>query len=104
MFTLQNNLGSLSVNSKTLALLHELKFSVLNITLPTEYSQVERSSNYLAMDSDLDLIRNIQNGDSDSFTELINRYKDKAFSLAMKILKNEDDAEDSLQEAFIKLF
>jgi RNA polymerase sigma-70 factor (ECF subfamily) len=31
-------------------------------------------------------------------------YKDKAMTLAMRILKNTEDAEDALQEAFIKAF
>lgn len=109
MFTLQNNLGNLVLNSKVLALISELKFSsFLNLTAPTEYAEVQEKQINLSisntMESDLDIIRNIQNGDSNSFAELVSRYKDKAFSLTIKILKNEDDAEDSLQDAFIKLF
>lgn len=105
MFTLQNNLGNLVLNTKVLALVSELKFSsLLNLSLPFQFSDAKRNQNYLSMESDLDIIKNIQNGDSNSFAELVNRYKDKAFSLALKILKNEDDAEDCLQEAFIKLF
>jgi len=106
MFTLQNNLGNLALNPKVLALIAELKFSgFLNAAAaPVEYAEVRETKKNLSMESDLDIIKNIQNGDSDSFAELINRYKDKAYSLTIKILKNEDDAEDSLQEAFIKLF
>jgi RNA polymerase sigma factor (sigma-70 family) len=106
MFTLQNNLGNLILNSKILALVSELKFSsFLNPAVPMEYAPVQTDTSInLSMESDLDIIRNIQNGDSNSFAELVSRYKDKAFSLTIKILKNEDDAEDSLQEAFIKLF
>ncbi len=105
MFTLQNNLGNLVLNSKVLALVSELKFSsLLNLSVPAEYSEIQNNQINLSMESDLDIIRNIQNGDSNSFAELVSRYKDKAFSLAIKILKNEDDAEDCLQDAFIKLF
>jgi RNA polymerase sigma factor (sigma-70 family) len=105
MFTLQNNLGNLVLNSKVLALVSELKFSsFLNLAVPAEYTGSQDNQINLSMESDLDIIRNIQNGDSNSFAELVSRYKDKAFSLAVKILKNEDDAEDCLQDAFIKLF
>ncbi len=109
MFTLQNNLGNLVFNSKVLALVSELKFSsLLNLAIPLSFSEAKGKQDNLSinfsMDSDLDIIRNIQNGNSNSFAELVSRYKDKAFSLAIKILKNEDDAEDCLQDAFIKLF
>ncbi|MBS1493517.1 MAG: sigma-70 family RNA polymerase sigma factor [Bacteroidetes bacterium] len=92
-----------------MALVSELKLpGFLNSAAPVKYAQVQESKINLSinhsMESDLDIIRNIQNGDSNSFAELVSRYKDKAFSLAIKILKNEDDAEDCLQDAFIKLF
>jgi len=34
----------------------------------------------------------------------VNRYKDKALTLSLRILKVTEEAEDSLQEAFIKTF
>ena len=46
----------------------------------------------------------IQRGDVVSFKEFVKEYKDKAFSLTIKILKNREEAEDSLQEAFLKLY
>ena len=51
-----------------------------------------------------EIINNIQKGDTEAFTELASDLKDKAFSLIMKILKNKEDSEDTLQEAFIKLY
>lgn len=55
-------------------------------------------------DLELNIIKKIQNGDVNSFEDLVNMYKDKAMTLAMRILKNTEDAEDALQEAFIKAF
>jgi RNA polymerase sigma-70 factor (ECF subfamily) len=55
-------------------------------------------------DLELNIIKKIQNGSIDEFEEIVNRYKDKAMTLAMRILKNNEDAEDALQEAFIKTF
>jgi len=52
----------------------------------------------------LDIIKRIQNGESQLFSEIANAYKDKTFSLTMKILKNREEAEDSLQDAFMKLY
>lgn len=56
------------------------------------------------MEVNLDIIKRIQNGESQLFSEIANAYKDKTFSLTMKILKNREEAEDSLQDAFMKLY
>jgi RNA polymerase sigma-70 factor, ECF subfamily len=51
-----------------------------------------------------EIIDNIKNGDTSSFKIIADELKDKAFSLTIKILKNKEEAEDSLQEAFMKLY
>jgi len=55
-------------------------------------------------DLELNIIKKIQSGNIEEFSEIVNRYKEKAMTLAMRILKNTEDAEDALQEAFIKTF
>jgi RNA polymerase sigma-70 factor (ECF subfamily) len=49
-------------------------------------------------------IGEILNGDPGSFSHLVDRYKDLAFSLSMKIIENREDAEDAAQEAFVKAY
>ena len=51
-----------------------------------------------------EIIDRLKAGDSSAFGILANELKDKAFSLTMKILKNKEEAEDSLQESFMKLY
>jgi RNA polymerase sigma factor (sigma-70 family) len=51
-----------------------------------------------------ELIAKIKGGDTSEFAILVDRYKDVSFSLACSILKNEQDAEDALQESFVKAF
>lgn len=51
-----------------------------------------------------EIIENIKKGDTSSFGIIADELKDKAFSLIMKILKNKEEAEDTLQEAFMKLY
>jgi|GEM_PF-4430633 len=50
------------------------------------------------------IAKKIQTGDENSFKSFVNEYKDKAYSLCIKILKNPEDAEDALQESFLKLY
>ena len=43
-------------------------------------------------------------GDAKAFSELVRRYESKIFRLAMHITQNREDAEDVLQEAFLKAY
>ena len=53
---------------------------------------------------EINIINKIKRGDVNSFEQIVEKYKDKAFTLTLRILKDTYDAEDSLQEAFIKTF
>jgi RNA polymerase sigma-70 factor (ECF subfamily) len=55
-------------------------------------------------DLDINIISRVKSGEINAFSEIVDMYKDKALNLTMKILKNKDDAEDSLQDAFLKTF
>ena len=50
------------------------------------------------------LINQIINGDTKSFSVLVNRYKDLVFSLTLRMLKNREEAEEISQDVFIKIF
>jgi len=54
--------------------------------------------------SDSYLISRIRSGDKVAFQELVNRYKNVSFSLACSIIKDEQRAEDVLQDAFVKMY
>ena len=43
-------------------------------------------------------------GDSTAFRELVARYENRVYRLALKMLRNEQDAEDVLQETFISAY
>ncbi len=55
-------------------------------------------------DLDTNIIARIRSGETNEFEHLVEKYKDKALTLSMKILKNHEDAEDSVQEAFVKTY
>jgi RNA polymerase sigma-70 factor (ECF subfamily) len=50
------------------------------------------------------LIQKAKMGDESSFESLILSCQNKAFNIAIRYLKNEEDAMDALQESFIKIF
>jgi RNA polymerase sigma-70 factor (ECF subfamily) len=50
------------------------------------------------------LVERARTGDAAAFTELVNRYERKIFRLAKHITQNDEDAEDVLQETFLKAY
>jgi len=52
----------------------------------------------------LDLIQQWQSGDSRAFEALFHRYKDMVFRTALLMVGDECQAEDMLQEAFVKVY
>ncbi|WP_425076030.1 RNA polymerase sigma factor [Psychroserpens sp. S379A] len=50
------------------------------------------------------LINQIVEGDTNAFTVLVDRYKDLVFTLALRMLKNREEAEEVAQDTFIKAY
>ena len=50
------------------------------------------------------LVAQAKAGDVQAFEDLVNRYERKIFRLAMNITQNKEDAEDVMQEAFLKAY
>ena len=61
------------------------------------------STQSVALD-DLELAAQAKQGDRSAFTELVDRYARNIFRLARHITKNDQDAEDVLQETFLKAY
>mgnify|MGYP006301458985 CR=1 FL=1 len=53
---------------------------------------------------DSELVRLAKAGDAQAFNELVVRHEDNVYGLCLKMLRNPEDAEDCLQEVFIKAF
>lgn len=55
----------------------------------------------MAKKTDRDLIVEFQGGNQHSFEELLSRYTNKVFSLASRLTRNPEDAEEVLQDVFV---
>ena len=51
-----------------------------------------------------ELVSRAQAGDNEAFASLVERYQNKIYRLAKNITQNNEDAEDVLQEAFLKAY
>ena len=54
--------------------------------------------------TDENLISRFQSGDENAYIELVNRYKDRLKNFAFYFLKDDEQAEDIVQDTFIKLY
>ncbi|MGB9720772.1 MAG: RNA polymerase sigma factor [bacterium] len=55
-------------------------------------------------ESDENLIEAVKNGDCEAFAPLIERYQLSIYRLIYRMVRNRDDAEDLVQEVFIKAY
>jgi RNA polymerase sigma-70 factor (ECF subfamily) len=53
---------------------------------------------------DADLVRRVLDGDLDAYSALVSRYRDRYARFATHMLGNRSDAEDVLQETFVRAF
>lgn len=70
------------------------------LSAPNPYplpSSVARADEHL-------LVIAAKSGDTAAFEELVNRYERKIFRLTMNITRNHEDAEDAMQDAFMKAY
>jgi RNA polymerase sigma-70 factor (ECF subfamily) len=54
--------------------------------------------------SDLDLINEFKEGNNSAFEELVSRYSEKAYHLAYRFTRNQEDAEEVLQDVFVTVY
>ena len=62
------------------------------------------SSSPIEIDDEAGIVAQARLGDAKAFSELLRRYEGKIFRLAQHITQNREDAEDVLQEAFLKAY
>lgn len=71
-------------------------------------SESPRASNQAASDAeteqDLRLIERAQQGDQAAFRRLVERHQRRAFGIAVALVRDEEDAHEVVQEAFIRVY
>ena len=66
--------------------------------------RIRAMNEHLLHPDDESLMRLIQQGDHGAFTEMVNRHSKRFYGIAYRSLFNKHDAEDIVQEAFLKLW
>ena len=65
-----------------------------------------KQSSYTTMTptNDESIITAVANGDTLAYAQLVDRYKDLVFNVALKLLQHREEAEEVAQDTFIKVF
>lgn len=58
----------------------------------------------MSTDHDQAYIQKVLEGDTKAFSILVDRYKDMVFTLALRMMKNREEAEEMAQDVFMKVF
>src|SRR5690606_9336571 len=58
----------------------------------------------MTTDQEASIINQIIGGDTQAFSVLVDVYKDLVFTLAIRMLKNREEAEEVSQDTFIKIY
>ena len=54
--------------------------------------------------ADLDLVRDFRSGSVESFNEIVRRYREKVYWIARRVVGTHDDADDVVQEVFVRVY
>lgn len=56
------------------------------------------------LESDQHIVERVRAGDTRQYARLVDRYKDRAMTLAVRLVGGREDAEEILQDAFLRAF
>jgi RNA polymerase sigma-70 factor (ECF subfamily) len=77
--------------------------AVLDVNSP-EFVASNRRSRELEAEQDRVLIESAQKGDKAAFKKLVQRHQRRAFAIALGLLRDEQDAREVVQEAFLRVY
>lgn len=74
---------------------------VLDISISFKYMKIEQIQN---VDNESELVQKAQNGDQRAFSLLVKKYESTVYSFAYKVCRNEEKAEETLQDTFVNVY
>jgi RNA polymerase sigma-70 factor (ECF subfamily) len=74
------------------------------VPMPTPVTHAPHARGVSHAQDDRDLVSRLQRGDADAFEALVRTHSGRLLAVARRFLPNEHDAQDALQDAFIRAF
>jgi len=83
-------------------------FPLKEVNLPVaserQIPKVELTGDFVSDDPDFEIVARVRNGDTDAFEELVRKHGRRVYRSLLGITGNAEEAEDALQDAFLKAF
>ncbi len=67
-------------------------------------AEIRPHGSHAVVDEDLVLLDRILTGDANAFEQLIHRHEQRVYRVAMGIIGNHEDAEEAMQQTFLKVY
>jgi RNA polymerase sigma-70 factor, ECF subfamily len=83
---------------------HSIRTQFLGNQSSEKEMQVSELNSTARLESDLDLVKRAQQGDSDAFASLFYAHKARIYSVCLRMTNNTAEAEDLTQDAFLQVF
>jgi len=78
--------------------------SFSNVSEANTAASSVRFAGKAVLSDDLELVHATQNGDISAFEQLVARYDGKLLRIAQHVTHNREDSEDTVQDAFLKVY
>ncbi len=74
------------------------------VALDRQILEPELTGDFVSDDPDFEIVARVRNGETDAFEELVRKHGRRVYRSLLGILGNAEEAEDALQDAFLKAF
>jgi RNA polymerase sigma-70 factor (ECF subfamily) len=74
------------------------------VTSERQTLEPEFTGDFVSDDPDFEIVARVRNGETDAFEELVRKHGRRVYRSLVGILGNPEEAEDALQDAFLKAF
>jgi len=81
-----------------------LKEMNLNAASERQILEPELTGDFVSDDPDFEIVERVRNGETDAFEELVRKHGRRVYRSLVGILGSAEEAEDALQDAFLKAF
>ena len=69
-----------------------------------QMAEIDQPGEFVPDDPDFEIVARVKNGDTDAFEELVRKHGRKVYRSLIGLLGSPEEAEDALQDAFLKAF
>ncbi len=85
-------------------MLQELVLKVLKAPIPVTFTGFLRHIYSMHARTEAHCIERVRKGDHDAFSWIVDKYKDMVYTLCVRMLTSEADAEEAAQDVFVKIY